>query len=137
MVLFTFKRGPFILVKIPQRNGISGKNGFQTPVLSPSHDIHIYTTKQLNCLTPCTVCTDACERKFITKSRIHPQNQSYESALSVVSKIITYTLLWAIPTTGNIMASILFHFESSTSNNTGSQVMALFQCIFGQENVQH
>lgn len=35
------------------------------------------------------------------------------------------------------MASILFHFESSTSNNTGSQVMALFQCIFGQEKVQH
>jgi len=47
LTLFTFKQGPFILVKIPQRNGVSGKNGFKTLVLSPSYDIHTYTTKQL------------------------------------------------------------------------------------------
>ena len=118
------------------------------------HHIHTYThtTKQLNCLTPCRVCTrktDACERRFITKSRIHPQNQSYESALSVVSKRITYTLLLFceqlitretsglfLPTTivtpqvDSIMANILFHFDSSKSNNTSSQIMAPFQCIF-------
>lgn len=118
------------------------KNEFKT-LVTPIW--HTCTTKQLSYCEPlCRVCTrktDAHDRQFINKSRIHPWNQSCESGLSVVSKrsfILCFVFLtreneWPFfpycsltPQVDSIMTNILFQFETSISNNTESKVMALF-----------